>query len=503
MTNYPNLRGLRIVLANPRTFPSDLRGETHAPDKWKSERAMNFGLLVIATVLSRCGASVHMFDQEEQDNPADYTAFEAFLETATPHFFGAGIISVYQYLGALEMMERARSRGITTLLGGQSSGAFAKELLAPGSPCDYVVRGDAEETLPALLNCLWRSGTLLAIPGVAARGGAPPVAVTVESLDAASDLEYELYPNWRQHFPLVEESRACPFKCSFCANEEIANAKFRGKDPGRLVAEVERAVKLWGGGERAPVVLQCAIFGTNAKWTREFLDLARRSPHQPRFLAALRVDNHWEQYVEFAAETFDQVHFGFESGSPQILATMLKAGNPEAYLERASAAFEAFHSRGVHVGINLIFGYYGETYQTLAETFRFVLDRREHIDSAWGGPFVLYPDTPARFELPAARSKFGSDITVLSEACRRLSTYPVKASRFFEHADSVAAGSMLMRMLNTRDTYYHHYKWYVGPSPDRPLDFYTEEEFYPLLIGNSELRDIAVDMNSTRPVEVS
>lgn len=477
-----DLRGLRILLVNPRTFPYDLRGEMHAPDTYKSERAMNFGLLVIGSVATKCGANVVIFDQEAQRNNENYDEITAVINRESPHVVGVGIISVYQYIGAMEVLKLAKSRGIITVLGGQGAGGFARQLLSCDSPCDFVFRGDAEESFPVFLHEAVKNRRSVKIRGLAGRGEPPPETCVVESLEPSSNLEYELYPNWRMHFPLVEESRACPFKCSFCANESIANAEYRGKSPEKLIKEVERAIRLWGGSDGSPVVLQCAIFGTHARYTEEFLKLTHKSSAEPRFLAALRVDNHWETYVHLTKGIFDQVHFGFESGSPDILSRMIKTNRPDRYLERSAAAFKAFHNEGVHVGINVIVGYYGETYKSIGETLHFILSNRDNVDSAWGGPFVLYPDTPARRELEAASNTYGSKMITSSPYCSVLDTYPIQASTRFSHNDAITFGEVIMKLLNTESTYYDHYKWYIGPQPDAPLSFYPKERFYEIML---------------------
>ena len=490
-----DLTGIRVLLVNPRTFPYDLRGEMHAPDTYKSERAMNFGLLVMASITSRAGADVAIFDQDAEVDSTNYDSLIDLIDRHSPHIVGVGIISVYQYVGACEVLRLSKDRGVVTAVGGQASGGFATRFLAAESPCDYLFRGDAEETFPQFLFDLMRNRPVTRMAGVAARGEAVPATSVVESLEASSDLQYELYPNWRSHFPLVEESRACPFKCSFCANESIANASYRGKEPGKLLQEVERAIRLWGGSQGAPVVLQCAIFGTHAAWTEEFLHQTQKSRLEPRFLAALRVDNHWERYVHLTRGIFDQVHFGFESGSVEILARMIKTGKPEHYLDRSAAAFKAFHSQGVHVGINVIFGFFGETYRSVGDTLRFILENRDYIDSVWGGPFVLYPDTPARKDLPHAAEKFGSRIVKTSSYCDHLDTYPVHASSAFAHEDAVSVGGLVMRLLNDEQTYYDHYKWYIGPRRDAPLSFYAKEDFYRVMFQGADTRQTTVNMS--------
>ena len=89
MSDFNELSGVRCLLVNLKIFPSDLRGEAHAPDKWKSERAMNFGLPVIATYLAKKGATVLIVDLEED------VISDEIIQKFSPHIVGIGTISCY------------------------------------------------------------------------------------------------------------------------------------------------------------------------------------------------------------------------------------------------------------------------------------------------------------------------------------------------------------------------------------------------------------------------
>jgi anaerobic magnesium-protoporphyrin IX monomethyl ester cyclase len=389
----------------------------------------------------------------------------------------------------------AHERGITTMAGGQSAMAFGEELLADDSPCDFLFTGDGEEVVPSVLAQIREGRQPQAATGVSPRGATAPAPPAICSdVSFTAELEYELYPGWRSFFPLVEESRACPFNCAFCSNAPLTERRWRGKDPKIVLREVERVCRMWNRTDATPVVLQCANFGTDAAQAEELLAAVVRSPVNPRFLAALRVDSHWKKYLHLVGSTFDQVHFGLESGSPQQLLAMGKAKSPATYLDMAGEAFAAFHERGVHVGINFLLGYFGETYRTLGETFGFILRHSSAIDSAWGGPFVLYPDTPAWSQLPEFSEKCGSRTVETSSMCRRIRTYPVQPSQHLRHEDVAAASLLLMRMVNSRRGYYEHYRWYLGPDPSTDADFYSEERFFDLMFAHADPATLGVSL---------
>src|SRR4029077_16905486 len=87
---------------------------------------------------------------------------------------------------------------------------------------DLVVRGEAEQTLPALVDALAGNGALAAVPGITFRQQKDIVRNTaaplVADLDALPFPAFHLFPDVRfcRHFPL-ELGRGCPFSCTFCS----------------------------------------------------------------------------------------------------------------------------------------------------------------------------------------------------------------------------------------------------------------------------------------------
>ncbi len=494
-----NLRGARVLLVNPPTYPFDLRGESHAADRWKSERAMNFGLLVVASELTRAGAEVQILDQEENDD-RNCQALQEHIHRFTPHVVGVGNISVYTYLGSRAALQVARSidPSIATIIGGQNPRYFLEELLRPDSAADAVVVAEGEWcTVQWVANVL--SGKRdEPVPGIRQPGnhrvGNWQPAPTVP-LESTAFLLYDLYPRWRTFFPLVEESRGCPYICDFCANINFYNRRQRTKDPSILVAEVERACRMWGRMEGCPLVLMCSIYGTDFKKTTAFLTMMRKSSLQPRLLAALRVDSPWKYYVELMGNLFDQVHFGLESGSEEILARMLKTKNPDRYLDSARAAFRTFRGQGIHVAINFILGYLGETPATLAETKRFISENSEWIDSAWGGALVSYPGSPFADHWDELAAETGAELANVSPYCDLLRTYPIHPSRWFRFEEMARESLSLMKTLNNPRTFYEHYRWYPGPDPDgsRPAEFYPPGRFFELFLRSLDLEEVGFD----------
>ena len=114
-------------------------------------------------------------------------------------------------------------------------------------PCDYLLRGAGEESLPALLRCLMEGGDPSAIPGVCTRGNVVPPAPTPPP---RADLYDE---SWRSalsgRMVYAETSRGCPFACAFCLSGQRERVQFMPQEEAlklliRLGASGTDTVKL-------------------------------------------------------------------------------------------------------------------------------------------------------------------------------------------------------------------------------------------------------------------
>lgn len=115
---------------------------------------------------------------------------------------------------------------------------------------DYIVRGEGEETLVELLDCLnnrdnpekvgsiafYRDGHVIATPP-------RPFIKDLDSLPAAWDLVdwsiYKYKPMEGSTLAIVSSSRGCNQACSFCSQQKFWQRKWRARSPENFVAELE------------------------------------------------------------------------------------------------------------------------------------------------------------------------------------------------------------------------------------------------------------------------
>ncbi len=188
----------------------------------------------------------HGFDEIEERIRAEqprYVATSAITSTAPD---------------AYEVMKIAKSINpdIITLIGGVHPSFMNADALVNGY-CDYVIRGEGEETVRELLVCLANGGDPGSIKGIAFREGhrirTTAARAFVTDLDALStawdlvdwnDYRYFVIPGSR--LGAVSTSRGCSHNCTFCSQQKFWHQSWRGRAPENVVDEMAHLKNKYG-----------------------------------------------------------------------------------------------------------------------------------------------------------------------------------------------------------------------------------------------------------------
>ena len=135
----------------------------------------------------------------------------------------------------VELIKEAKSRGKTVVVGGPYPTSVPEEPLAAG--CDFLVRGEGENTVPLLLESIKQGklGCVIENPEK------PDLALSpVPRFDLLNLRSYEAMG--------IQTSRGCPFGCEFCDIINLYGSKPRYKTPTQVVKELDIVYKLgWRG----------------------------------------------------------------------------------------------------------------------------------------------------------------------------------------------------------------------------------------------------------------
>jgi len=444
-----------VFLVNPYIFPVDLRGKK----EWGANYAINFGILSIANYLKYEGISVEIFDA--QLGAESIKELCKIISKEKPLILGIGCISSLSFLPSIEIAKAVKkiSSDIFVIIGGQHTSFFPEELLQQQSCIDAVAVNESEKTMKQLVIALKENIGLKSVGGIFFRKQGKIISTPNNlplDLNGLPDTDYSIYPNFKDFFPLIEESRGCGFKCVFCTNENFYDS-IRFKSGEKVFSEIEKASQLYGSND-LPIVLQCSNYGYNLKESEKLFELIKKSGLAPRLIFSTRVDGPWKQFIKWTTKYLDQIRFGLESGSPSTLVRMGKTNNPQHYLKMASEAFEAFNKEGITTVTNVLYGFCGDTKETLLETERFLFENKKHLSCVRAHPLMDFPGSPYSNNFAFYKKKYGST-RVETKLSRLLKTYPVNPTKTLTFNEALKQSHELMRDLNSFDEYYEYYKW--------------------------------------------
>jgi anaerobic magnesium-protoporphyrin IX monomethyl ester cyclase len=187
-------------------------------------------------------------------------------------------------------------------------------------------------------------------------------------------------------YVIVETSRGCPYSCDFCVAPIHQGHKFRERSATALVDEIERSYRqfgveffyLWGD----TVTL-------NVKSFTSFCDelIARKLPIQ--WFGNARADNLTDAAFVHRLKKAGcwMLALGIETDSEEVRKDMVKR------LERKKieTAFSNMRSAGIKSFAFFIFGYPGETLQTMDRTVEYAIELDPDFANFY--PAVPYPGT--------------------------------------------------------------------------------------------------------------
>lgn len=286
---------------------------------------------------------------------------------------------------AFTMIELARARGCTVIVGGADASDHAELYLARGA--HFVLLGEGEQTLGELLDRLTGRGDAPfgTIRGLAFYDARRAVVQTPRRPDI-KDLDALPFPAWdlvdvpryraiwyqRHGFYSMNAvtSRGCPYHCNWCA-KPIWGQRYNVRSPENVVAELR-----WLGETYHPDHLWFVddIMGLKPGWTQRFADLLEARRVTIPFKSLQRVDLllKGDTITALSRAGAKTVWVGAESGSQRILDAMDKGTTVEQIYEAA----RRLQAAGIEVGFFLQFGYPGETRADIDRTLRMVRDCR-------------------------------------------------------------------------------------------------------------------------------
>jgi radical SAM superfamily enzyme YgiQ (UPF0313 family) len=283
---------------------------------------------------------------------------------------------------AFKMSEIAKEHGCQVIVFSSDATDHVESFLKHGA--DFVIIGEAEETLAELAELLLRDGRKdrQTINGIAyvkdGRTERTAKRGLIRDLDALPFPAWEITDieryrdTWMKrhgYFSMnVVTTRGCPFHCNWCA-KPLYGQIYHSRSPENVVAEF----KVLRERYHPDHIWFCDdIFGLKPGWTTRFSELVVKENATIPFKCLSRVDLLLQEdnirHLKNAGCQY--VWAGAESGSQKILDAMEKGTTVEE-IYRAS---ELLHKNGIKVAFFLQFGYPGEKREDIEKTIKMLKD---------------------------------------------------------------------------------------------------------------------------------
>jgi radical SAM superfamily enzyme YgiQ (UPF0313 family) len=367
------------------------------------------GILTLAAVLDELGRPPEIVDlnrlyydylRSAAAAESDFCAY-AVDQLLTRDFDVAGfgtICSSYPLTLRIAQGLRQARPGVRILLGGPQASVVDVPTLERFSWVDFVVRFEAEESLPRLLDALETDRDPGGVAGITFRRGGQvvrtPSAPAIEDLDRLPLPAYARYPYLRQarYIPL-ELGRGCPYACTFCSTNDFFRRSFRLKSPRLVVEQMTRLKAEFG---IAIFDLIHDMFTVDRRKVVEFCQALLAAGEDLCWSCSARTDRVDDELLALMAEAGCRgIFFGIETGSQRLQQTVKK----RLVLSEAMARIRAASDHGMETAASLITGFPDETSADFADTVDFFVQSLRHAN-AMPQLHILAPlaDTPLHRE---------------------------------------------------------------------------------------------------------
>ena len=284
---------------------------------------------------------------------------------------------------------RTVSEKTAIVLGCTHASATHEDTLRNFVAVDYIVRGEGEQSFPALLQALATDGDISKVGNLTYREGTRIVANAefplIEDLDSLPFPDLSKLDVWPEDIVYVEIGRGCPFRCNFCFTAPYWKRKHRIKSAERIIRELSYFRNHYG---RKDFNFTHDLFTVDRRWVLDFCSKLCASKIKVTFTISSRTDTIDAEQIEWLAKAgCRDIYFGVETGTPQMQKAIQKDLDLSHAREMITLAAEA----GIGTTVGFIAGLPGETPETLngsmSEAFYYLRSPKATVHMFGFGPY--------------------------------------------------------------------------------------------------------------------
>ena len=343
-------------------------------------RHIPIGLGIIANVLLSEGHEVKILDINAERLSNSEVKEKIDLKSKYEIIGTGGLITTYKYLKWLIPELKNYNPNSKIVVGG---GVVTERptLLLSRTPADIAVIGEGEITMTEIVSALEKNSSLETVKGIAYKKENRQIQVNparplIKELDNLPFPAYDLFPidvylHNVSHATVIGKKtemsmitgRGCPYNCNYCYHIFGRGARTRSVD--NVIEEIRYLMEKY---KVESIALLDETFTLNKKRVMEFCSkmLLEKIDIPWTCLARVNLVDR-EMLKKMKQAGCYRVGYGIESGSQQILDNM----NKKVTVEQAKKAIKLTRSTGLVCGTTFMFGYPGESLETIKETVYF------------------------------------------------------------------------------------------------------------------------------------
>ena len=307
-----------------------------------------YGILQLAAFLESKNKDVEIEVLDCQAMNLDWKGLEKRIESFDPDIVASSALATCNTYVAVRTLETAKKvkPDVLTIAGGQHFTMTAQESLETYPEIDVIVRGEGEQTLVELVHAFSGKKSFSRIRGISFRHNGktlhnPPRSL-IENLDDlpfpgyhfVEDVIHEYHftamAGPRARYALVEGSRGCPHRCTFCTQWGHWDGKWRTKSPKRIADEMEFCYRNYGSRF---LWLTDDNFGLGKRASDLCDEIIKRGfSDDMMWFMQVRCDDivkHRDLLPKLRKSGLRWMLLGVESHSPSTLETFKKGTTPE------------------------------------------------------------------------------------------------------------------------------------------------------------------------------
>lgn len=222
------------------------------------------GILGLAAYLETRNKGVDIEVLDCQAERVDWKELEKRIESFHPDVVAPSALATCNAYTVLRTLETAKKvdPDIITVVGGQHFTAMAGESLETHPEIDVIVRGEGEQTLAELVQTLEKRRPFSKVKGISFKHKGKimhtPSRPVIDNLDELpfpgyhfveehmKKYHFKMMAGAKTGYALVEASRGCPHRCTFCSQWRFWEGTWRAKSPKRIADEMEYCYREFG-----------------------------------------------------------------------------------------------------------------------------------------------------------------------------------------------------------------------------------------------------------------